>query len=128
MNVLLTKGQKHMKEALKYLQAGAIVPVDMETTILLVNALKEALAQPAQEPVAWMFQSGDKFGWRDEIQFVKPWANFPVFRNIVALYTAPPQRTWVGLTDEDMKDPKTHNFDFIYGARWAEAKLKEKNA
>jgi len=38
-----------MKEALKYLQAGAIVPVDMETTILLVNALKEALAQP-QEP------------------------------------------------------------------------------
>jgi hypothetical protein len=50
MNALLTKGQKHMKEALKYLQAGAIVPVDMETTILLVNALKEALAQPAQEP------------------------------------------------------------------------------
>jgi len=40
---------------------------------------------------------------------------------------APPQRTWVGLTDEDMKDPKTHNFDFIYGARWAEAKLKDKN-
>ena len=37
------------------------------------------------------------------------------------------ERTWVGLTDEDMKDPKTHNFDFIYGARWAEAKLKEKN-
>ena len=37
-----------MREALKYLQAGAIVPVDMETTILLVNALKEALAQPEQ--------------------------------------------------------------------------------
>lgn len=37
------------------------------------------------------------------------------------------QRTWVGLTDEDMHDPKTHNFDFIHGARWAEAKLKEKN-
>jgi len=36
--------------------------------------------------------------------------------------------SWVGLTDEDMKDPRTHNFDFIHGARWAEAKLKEKNA
>jgi len=35
--------------------------------------------------------------------------------------------SWVGLTDEDMKDPRTHNFDFIRGARWAEAKLKEKN-
>jgi len=38
------------------------------------------------------------------------------------------ERPWTGLTDEDMKDPKTHNFDFIYGARWAEAKLKERNA
>jgi len=38
------------------------------------------------------------------------------------------KRPWVGLTDDDMKDPKTHNFDFIYGARWAEAKLKERNA
>ena len=37
------------------------------------------------------------------------------------------QRQWVGLTDEDMKDPKTHILDFIYGARWAEAKLKERN-
>ena len=34
---------------------------------------------------------------------------------------------WVGLTDEDMKDPKTHNFDFINGARWAETNLKDKN-
>ena len=37
------------------------------------------------------------------------------------------QRPWVGLTDEDMHEPRTHNFDFIHGARWAEAKLKEKN-
>jgi hypothetical protein len=37
------------------------------------------------------------------------------------------QRIWVGLTDEDMKDHRSHNFDFIRGARWAEAKLKEKN-
>jgi len=37
------------------------------------------------------------------------------------------KKPWVGLTDEDMQEPKTHNFDFIHGARWAEAKLKEKN-
>ena len=36
-------------------------------------------------------------------------------------------RTWVGLTNEDMKDERTHNFDFIHGARWAENKLKERN-
>lgn len=37
------------------------------------------------------------------------------------------KREWVGLTDEDMNDPRTQNFDFIYGARWAESKLKERN-
>ena len=37
------------------------------------------------------------------------------------------KREWVGLTDEDMKDERTHNFDFIHGARWAENKIKERN-
>jgi hypothetical protein len=36
-------------------------------------------------------------------------------------------RKWVGLTDEDMKDTRTHNFNFIDGARWAEAKLRSRN-
>jgi len=44
----------------------------------------------------------------------------------VPLYTAS-QRTWIGLNSDDMKDEKTHNFDFIDGALWAEAKLKERN-
>ena len=34
---------------------------------------------------------------------------------------------WVGLTDEDMKDTRTHNFNFIDGARWAEKKLRSRN-
>jgi len=38
-----------------------------------------------------------------------------------------PTKEWVGLTDQDMNDPKTSNFDFIYGARWAEQILKERN-
>jgi hypothetical protein len=38
------------------------------------------------------------------------------------------KKPWVGLTKEDMKDPRTSNFDFVYGAMWAEAKLKEKNS
>jgi hypothetical protein len=36
-------------------------------------------------------------------------------------------RKWTGLTDKDMNDSRTHNFDFIDGARWAESLLKEKN-
>jgi len=85
-------------------------------------------AQPEQEPVAWQYKTveagvfvsdqhpPDVEVWND-IEWSKP------------LYTTPPaaERPWVGLTDEDMKDPQTHIFDFIYGARWAEAKLKERN-
>ena len=38
--------------------------------------------------------------------------------------TAPPQREWQGLTDEDVG---TVSDEFLEGALWAEAKLKEKN-
>ena len=52
--------------------------------------------------------------------------------------TAPPQRTWVGLTDEELHeacwesyvDPVTGECstgDREYAVRWTEAKLKEKN-
>ena len=34
-----------IKDVLKYLEPNACVPIDMETTIMLVNTLKEALAQ-----------------------------------------------------------------------------------
>ena len=75
----------------------------------------DAVEQEQGEPVAWMDRDGD------------------IYKELPNEYWNPPhtpiyaQRTWVGLTDEDMKDPRTHNFDFIHGARWAEAKLKEKN-
>ena len=53
----------------------------------------------------------------------------------VPLYAAPPQREWVGLTDEEMfaalvqVDPLTKRLapGFEYFARAIEAKLKEKN-
>ena len=44
------------------------------------------------------------------------------------------QRTWVGLTDEEIRKAKHHmvegayHYSFKQGAEWAEAKLKEKNS
>jgi hypothetical protein len=78
-----------MKEAMKYLQAGAIVPVDMETTILLVNALKEALAQPEQEPV--------EVCCGDYHKCSKPCT----LRGRYYGEKLTPKREWVGLTDEE---------------------------
>ena len=40
------------------------------------------------------------------------------------LYTSPPQRPWVGLTDEDCKNMSEGDRAFVM---WVEAKLKEKN-
>jgi len=39
-------------DVMKYLKPGAIVPVDMQTTALLVNALREALANEALDKMA----------------------------------------------------------------------------
>jgi len=84
--------------------------------------------QEQDEPIAWLEENSakaisdlEKQAWiqagRDEL--VETY-NRP-------LYTTPQPKEWVGLIDEDMKDPKTSNFDFIYGARWAEQILKERN-
>jgi hypothetical protein len=50
----------------------------------------------------------------------------------IPLYTAPPQRTWVGLTEEDLK-LLSAEWRIVYGAwmddfaKEIEAKLKQKN-
>ena len=57
-----------------------------------IDAIKEALAQE-QEPVAWMDEYGDVLS--ASVVSGKGLRNIP-------LYTAPPKRTWVGLTDEEI--------------------------
>ena len=47
-----------------------------------------------------------------------------------SLYTTPPQREWVGLTDEEVvvrANAEVFAEAFARGAAWAELKLKEKN-
>ena len=87
-----------------------------------------ALAQ--QEPVAWL--STDCIGER-YLCFTKPKDNDPV----QPLYTAPPKREWVGLTDEEIQDlsflsQKIDESNAAWFDRWGfaraiEARLREKN-
>jgi hypothetical protein len=59
-----------------------------------ITAIKEVLAQPAQEPVAWLC-SPDENGLFDLPLTHKACKDcFPV-------YTTPPQRPWVGLTEQE---------------------------
>ena len=69
-----------------------------------------------QEPVKLQYPQKD-IDWQREQQ-------------IKAQASIPPQRTWVGLTDEEIKEGESKEelgHGFIQGALWAEAKLKEKN-
>ena len=96
---------------------------------------REHQAQPEQEPVAWGI-ANTRPTEKQPLMMVmldKPEPSHLV----VALYTAPPQREWVGLTDEDKKqiameaNNKSEMSAWEYAQRvgeLTEAKLKGKNA
>jgi hypothetical protein len=46
---------------------------------------------------------------------------------ITPLYTAPPKREWVGLTDDDAKEIFVTTHELTVAIRLIEAKLKVKN-
>ena len=83
-----------------------------ETAIPIAGDLRARLAQLEPEPVAWWHDRGDV-------------VDLNVSGHGTPLYFAPPQREWVGLTDEEIRE----SLRWSYGnfARAIEAKLKEKN-
>ena len=119
------------KEALKLgLEALAVrfsegwhdgIKIDASDIMLLSNAA-EALAQPEQEPVGQLCE--ESYG-RGQVM----WFNKPVDGSYV--YTTPPQRTWIGLTDEEIeqgcKESWVTEQAWQSAVWWAEAKLKGKN-
>jgi hypothetical protein len=83
-----------------------------------ITAIKEALAQPEQEPFGYF--KAEPFGWTD-------CAESDV--GAIALYQTPPRRTWVGLTDDEQQQAyeqwQNDGWGVFYNA--IEAKLKQKN-
>jgi hypothetical protein len=117
----------------------------------IINAVEKVLAQPEQEPVAWIhnfIEGGISIGkrpadlslhpdrWTALYKDPKPCPTCEALARTVMLDqtshdTTPPQRTWVGLTDEEVKHEWTvwraslpRYIGFAFGI---EAKLKEKN-
>jgi hypothetical protein len=79
---------------------------------------------PEQEPVAWMYKNG--------IYMSDPSNSVSPEFLITPLYTAPPKREWVGLTDEEIEgiakrlvDDKT--YCSLHFAVAIQSKLKERN-
>ena len=103
-----------LKLALDYIDNVDYGPYDSKPVLA---AIKAALAQPEQEPVAW---------WDAKIGFFEE----KHFDQLQPLYTTPPaaQRTWVGLTPKQVAEiviyPMNKTADLV---RAIEAKLKENN-
>ena len=85
----------------------------------ILEAIKEALAQPEQKPLAWISTGTARMiHWTaDKPAYNDDW---------VPLYTTPPQRTWVGLDEEDDLDWEEGGSlkDLV---KAIETKLKDKN-
>lgn len=82
--------------------------------------------QPEPKPVAWMWDVYNGAGFTSKgVDF------FPTdipFAKHTPLYTAPPKKEWVGLTDEEARELCVANVPYVIDmVRALEAKLKEKN-
>jgi hypothetical protein len=87
---------------------------------LMESILEQQSQRTEQEPGAWL--STDSIGER-HLCFDKPLDNDPV----QPLFTTPPQRTWVGLTDEEFWELDKEDLSLRQFVQAIEAKLKEKN-
>jgi len=90
-------------------------------------------AQPAQEPVAWAVQACSKM-WRGEFAEIDAKAEAKRCGGTCVaypLYTAPAQREWQSLTDDDWEKVANRKHTvldtFEQGAVWAAYKLERRN-
>jgi hypothetical protein len=103
-----------IKEALAQLEQKSVAMADYMALMEKYVSLKAA--QPEQEPFMAPYEFKQYGYYKDEKGILK-------LGNIQA--TQPPQRTWVGLTDEELAD--CMDMSIQKTCRAVEAKLKEKN-
>jgi hypothetical protein len=91
-----------------------------------ITALKAALEQPEQEPVAWIDDSGHP----KHRLYRQSATEQRLYGLLRPLYTHPPRREWRGLTEEEIEDCwDGYLSDYqLQMIRTIESKLKERNA
>lgn len=130
-------------EALTYIYTETTADED-ELIDKAITAIKKALAQPEQEPVATVESVATVVSESGNQEVTMSWWHEPALPVGIKLYTAPPQgiyytpprRTWVGLTPDDFrqleKETTVNGYNGDYCPTWdlieaVEEKLKEKN-
>ena len=98
---------------------------------IAAQALRQAL-DTEQEPVAWRFRSGTWFNREVQWRYIDTLDGAEGLRGLQPLYTAPPKKQWVGLTDKEINSV-CYNRDWTAPwtdttfARAIEQALKDKN-
>ena len=92
-----------------------------------IEDLRARLAHPEPEPVAWWDGVG-RFATAKEKNWDRRTGGILSIGRDIPLYTAPPQREWQGLTDEEFEQVVDGLEDLEDCWTAIEAKLKEKNA
>jgi hypothetical protein len=113
-----------LKQMVEALEVDAYV-YNGEKSWAAIQAGKQAIAElESQEPFGIWHQGATD----EESDFYLYSESGDVScHNCIKLYTTPPQRTWVGLTESDRKEIERQSV-YVDGAiRMTEAKLKEKN-
>jgi hypothetical protein len=109
--------EKHVGGNIAFRSAAELRRLHEENT-----ALRQAIEQAEkQEPVAWIYEGNlhifNPTDWAIEPESVQP------------LYTAPPRKEWVGLTDEEIAQTVGSPIDEVYLADFHRVieKLRSKN-
>ena len=89
-------------------------PYSAEVARRTITAIKEALAQPEQEFVAWE-------------QFYPDFGKPQIAINPETVGYVAPQRTWAGLTDKEKHEIRYSHMTSAEFIDFIEAKLKDKN-
>ena len=82
-------------------------------TAVAMNALRAALAEKEPEPVAWGFQNTGITGSNRWMYLKESIPAEDQYRGVLwtPLYTAPPQREFIGLTDEEAEQITDAHWD-----------------
>jgi len=126
-----------MKQALEALESDPISHAGLVSRKQAITALRQAL-ETEQEPVAWITDGGKgELWWYQSSKFDEEGNLIGPNPDDIPLYTSPPKREWVGLTNEEIHDliylsqkidaSNSPWFDCLGFYRAIEAKLKERN-
>lgn len=123
----MTTLREAAQQALEALSFSCPAPDLMSKHEAAEAALRAALEQPEQEPVAWIQSNHLQQAQREPFLCrVEPMQRLPDF---VPLYTHPPRREWRSLSGEEIRQIALDMpIDGTNFARAIEAALKERNA